>query len=902
MKKIFTLAMVFAMALCANAENRRWDFTNWSSATANNLINGSDWSDIEKSTGTAPTELSENKCFWEVSAMGTSEGTTLTANGEVISELEGLLYTNTNSRSLAIALDYQNASTTDASFMNYHGASYLWLGSSSKDYFVIPNVKQGATITMGIESHKQTEARGVELHLGHGTSGTKLLDPSGNEVEVPITYTEQTWMVPYDAADATNDDGTYNIQITNTNGCHIYFIEVDEDVADVADATIAYIYDSQYSGYDQSSDVIRMNIVSEENYLFSNVKVVDIDVSGDGANVSSDSLKNFDIVVVSGAIAEGNAYAQTIKDAIAYVPMVNMNANLYATWGYGEAVTVNTGTVTVSDGYLTSDLFTPSDAATSDYVQADGTLEMFSETLTGVSIPEDSYFAGDDIVATADGVTAIHLHNISRNAYIYMPYSYENTGYNIENVIDLITNAIKVVYSTQREITQTAAPTFSESYKHLNTDVTMACATTGAKIYYTTDGTTPSEESTLYTGTINFTEAVTITAIAYGDGFTPSETSSLTVSLYETSAAPTFSLEQEDGLTTVTIINNEDGTSVYYNFTGSSDATASTVYSSPIEITHPTTIYAFSTETTGKMQSEVASQHVAVNGKEERLNELSHFDANASDWSMGESKTKYYTDGNKSGYYYYDVTWHVEELPDGNDTIIVDSKEPLWNLTSVDPGNGWVAKTYGQGMLWERITVSEDIDPNNTTSRYRAETAFDQGASDNSVTFGNVQKSDDVENDPYSCHLQSTEAFQGPFDIVTYVANGSSSNQPKGSLWVSTDTTSTDNWEFVDSVYFSKTQRYIKKTIASYEGTEKVFVKLQAEFSSMMIMDIYILNAGETTGISEVNTSDEATGEIVRTIVYSINGTQLDTPRKGINIIKEVYADGKVKTRKVVVK
>ncbi|MBM6662510.1 hypothetical protein H6B30_12235, partial [Marseilla massiliensis] len=56
------------------------------------------------------------------------------------------------------------------------------------------------------------------------------------------------------------------------------------------------------------------------------------------------------------------------------------------------------------------------------------------------------------------------------------------------------------------------------------------------------------------------------------------------------------------------------------------------------------------------------------------------------------------------------------------------------------------------------------------------------------------------------------------------------------------------------------------------------------------------------TGIKDVTEGSEAAGEVVKTIVYSINGTQLNAPAKGINIIKEVYANGQVKTKKVMVK
>ena len=62
-----------------------------------------------------------------------------------------------------------------------------------------------------------------------------------------------------------------------------------------------------------------------------------------------------------------------------------------------------------------------------------------------------------------------------------------------------------------------ATPTFSPEGGLFTTaqNVTITCATEGATIYYTTDGTTPTSESTPYTGAINVTETTTIKAIAY---------------------------------------------------------------------------------------------------------------------------------------------------------------------------------------------------------------------------------------------------------------------------------------------------------------------------------------------------------------------------------------------------
>jgi hypothetical protein len=53
--------------------------------------------------------------------------------------------------------------------------------------------------------------------------------------------------------------------------------------------------------------------------------------------------------------------------------------------------------------------------------------------------------------------------------------------------------------------------------------VTLTDATPGAVIYYTTDGTTPTTSSTLYTGPITVTKTEVIEAIGVAKGYLNSE-------------------------------------------------------------------------------------------------------------------------------------------------------------------------------------------------------------------------------------------------------------------------------------------------------------------------------------------------------------------------------------------
>ena len=79
-----------------------------------------------------------------------------------------------------------------------------------------------------------------------------------------------------------------------------------------------------------------------------------------------------------------------------------------------------------------------------------------------------------------------------------------------------------------------ATPIFSIESGAVNsgTEVTISCATVGAKIYYTKDGSDPTAESTEYIAAISITEAVTVKAIAVKDGMNDSAVSSVSYTIY----------------------------------------------------------------------------------------------------------------------------------------------------------------------------------------------------------------------------------------------------------------------------------------------------------------------------------------------------------------------------------
>jgi hypothetical protein len=86
-------------------------------------------------------------------------------------------------------------------------------------------------------------------------------------------------------------------------------------------------------------------------------------------------------------------------------------------------------------------------------------------------------------------------------------------------------------------------------------DVTLACATEGAAIYYTTDGSTPDATKTLYESAVHLTATTTLKAIAVKSGDTDSAVASEVYTITE----PPFSGPQyEDGFTATDPVTNED--------------------------------------------------------------------------------------------------------------------------------------------------------------------------------------------------------------------------------------------------------------------------------------------------------------------------------------------------------
>jgi uncharacterized repeat protein (TIGR03803 family) len=148
------------------------------------------------------------------------------------------------------------------------------------------------------------------------------------------------------------------------------------------------------------------------------------------------------------------------------------------------------------------------------------------------------------------------------------------------------------VTAAAKPVLSPKAGTYSTSQK-----VTISDATVGAKIYYTTDGATPTIGSSPYIGPITLAASETLKAIAVVTGYNDSAVA--TAEYVLTVATPRFSFPPGVYNTTkkVTLTDNTPSASIFYTTDGSLPTASSTRYTAPVAVGTTETLRAIATKT-----------------------------------------------------------------------------------------------------------------------------------------------------------------------------------------------------------------------------------------------------------------------------------------------------------------
>jgi len=201
---------------------------------------------------------------------------------------------------------------------------------------------------------------------------------------------------------------------------------------------------------------------------------------------------------------------------------------------------------------------------------------------------------GDKIQAATFTITYTlsNLQNQQADAVVHRDNGNDNFN---DEVASFTVADFQSVYNC---ITGCAIPTLtpaSGTYTSEQT-VSMSTSTSGASIYYTTNGSTPTSGSTRYTNPITVSANQTVKAIAIATSLTNSSVASETYTIAPILATPTFSPSPGTFTSVQNITINQANTNATIRYTtdGSAPDLTSQIYSGPIQVFSPTTINAIS--------------------------------------------------------------------------------------------------------------------------------------------------------------------------------------------------------------------------------------------------------------------------------------------------------------------
>lgn len=874
MKKLFTLAaMLLCVCLGSSAQDKKqWEFTNgWvSEQTIANLVADSKWT----------TQLKDDGSFDRAFEASKQSGPFM-ANGELILELEGLSLGTAGLSSSNNVIIFNNRLRVNRNNME----------------LILPKLKGGQTVKLRARSaNADATNRGFKagydyMEVVQQPEGG--LCPGGNK-ESADRDDDGNYTFIWKISDSVTEESDVKI-VAVTGGLDIVLIQIDE--GDVP-LTSKVLYFSNGDDDTYLPNILRARENTEVTVV--DVATVPSDMN-EAAAFASNLAEQNDVLVISPLVPANHSASSLARSALPFMPVLNFNSTLYTAWGYGQAIPTN-GFVKIKspkNGLFKGVEYEESEEGNVLIVSQNA----YETQMMAVNL--GYYFEGDDVLAVGmdeAAPVAIHTHNINHNGYIYFPYVTDYT----DAAVQAIHNAINLLTSSKAPITNTPAPVFSREYKDQQTIVTISPSRSLPKtiIYYTTDGTTPSVFSTTYREPITITEPCTVKAVAIAEGYNMSEASAFNVKVKAQPKTPAIATEESEGFTTITLSCETELADIWYNFDNTTDTIKSSRYIEPVIIKMPATITVFALDTLERGEevwSEAASQRVLVKNPRVVIDVAGHFRASKWDdvangggvFPIGKTATSMYDTS-------ADPIGTTVDPETGDETPLYPEVE--WMVRD-EPGDApeWQIMSKGQSVLWQNLTaqtgqigtneggyfpsVAEDIDPLFPITSY-------------DIQFYNI-----FAGEPANAAIMSKNKYQGPLDIVT-IAN------MQGGPILAQVSADGKEWTTVgDEIAKTGYSRMWKKYVNSYDGNDEVYVRVAQTTggAGAKIFDIYVANAGEKSqallaelqeeylnGIEDVQMAKST----VPAGIYSISGSRLTSPKRGLNIV--VGTNGKAK--KVMIK
>ncbi len=816
------------------------------------------------------------------------------AQGEILPEFSELYFANVQANTFEVRWQEGNA--------------YFRMNKDVQT-FTIKKLVAGQTITIITKSANSSDPRGIECKSGHCTrtaGAEKMTGAEGDNINV--------FQVNADITDSV--DVAFG---PNVGGLLIYSVIVDEgdEEFDFSESKVAYLYDA--STQDIDSDPF-FNYTKIAEVASESVDIKDFS-SADTDTLSA--LENYDLVVLSYGLKADHPFVAMLKKEVNRVPILNLNASLNEAWGWASlknpsnaAEEGGIGTIKIPEGAEAHAIYADIDVSSAEialFFESDPAL-LKCNLIQAYQAVEGGLFANDSVLAVVEGpagtFNAIHEH-ASANTYMLIPFGpdavvVEGESNLSDDAISLINNAVNYLIESKATVVAVMTPSISSDYRDELTIVSIKCATPDATVYYTTDGSEPTENSPIYTAPFQVTEDSTLVkAFAVKQGYDDSKTAAATILVKKVAKTPVIVLEAQEGKTVVSITCATEDATVYYNYTGSKSIAASAVYTAPIEVRYPLTITAFASGGT-YIDSDITSKEIGVTGITKdniRLDTLAHFDANSTDWYWetegGSSKVAYYVGKNAKSAYA-----SIDTIVEGNDTTynyhFVDDVFIYAQNDSLNAkDNGWFMRTKGQVLQWENTNPLMEVGYAGATGYY-ADAVEDMITTPTRyhITFG-PKKS----GEPFTASIETSQKHQGPFDIITFAGNNNSDGASM-TLVLETSLDGSD-WTTVDTLKHSYYRRFWKRNVSHYEGSDQVFVRVTQVSGSTkaVVYDILLMNNGEVSQGYVALPVQRQAAEVIATEYYNLNGIRMAGPAyQGITIVKKIYSDGHIKVEKIFIK
>ncbi len=345
----------------------------------------------------------------------------------------------------------------------------------------------------------------------------------------------------------------------------------------------------------------------------SNPSVATVDASG---NVTLVAAGTTTITASYAGVAEtycesSATYELTVTDS---TPICNSFGTINFGNGNNGTISINSASVTGSDSE--GNTWTITTVGTTSFTPNGGYSQVgsgnnpaesitFTTTLpSAVKISDFSakfggYGSTAGTVTLKVGETVVGTGSLNGSNDVTIENITEAEGNTLTVIVTNIVAGVKCYYISYG-VTVVAAPTFSLASGGYvgEQSVSIACETAGATIRYTTDGSDPTETSSVYSSAITVGAGVTtLKAKAYYEDCESSIAEATYTICTAAPNAPIISISGDecDNTRTVTI-TGEGNVTIYYTTDGTDPTTASAVYSSPFNLTSTTTVKAIAVD------------------------------------------------------------------------------------------------------------------------------------------------------------------------------------------------------------------------------------------------------------------------------------------------------------------